>query len=646
MADVEMGDAEMQDVDDLARPLESVVERDLHDGNKGDETQLLPGAAQEQVAQPGASGGAGASDAPVAAANGHGMAQEPGAVAAPPSGEGDFHQEAAVVVDEGPAGTTAVTTEGAAAGAAGGHATTNPTSVVVEDAAGANTNAKDSKVELVLQPNEEFTSQYALQEGQLDNALLLAGLDQCTIGQIWACFNGKVPPGTVTKVEFISDPVVRIDCRDAKACNDVIELITVKYVAPDGVEKEENEGPGIWRCRNHYVELKRATPADVKPEGWKKKTRSGRTVKEYRGDVKWCGEQGIDTNFATKLALKARAVEEWQHLTNEDQPEVNLEQDIISSTHLLDMMSKKDEKAYTALEVKGVPSAQKGGKPVLGPGGPTGTKFGGKGKGPTPNQPLLGDGGSAWGGNFGAWEDHAPVADHGSNREMEGFLDFLQEGTEATPSLSGYADTQSMSGVHTNSHGYSQSGGTRLDPYGTPQQRMEEFDRHSTYHDQQSESNYNPSSRGQSRGYRSSLQPNSDIDSQYGVNYGHHEVLTSERRRFDDRHAASGDNNYHGDRYNNQQPAYGSGREPHRDQRGDRGHPYQDDRRGGDDHRRPVRERSRRRGDDARNYGGRRDDGGGRDRGGGGDQDHYYGSNQKRGRAGDDEDDHRKRRRR
>lgn len=74
--------------------------------------------------------------------------------------------------------------------------------------------------------------------------------------------------------------------------NDVIELITVKYVAPDGVEKEENEGPGIWRCRNHYVELKRATPADVKPEGWKKKTRSGRTVKEYRGDVKWCGEQG------------------------------------------------------------------------------------------------------------------------------------------------------------------------------------------------------------------------------------------------------------------------------------------------------------------------------------------------------------------
>lgn len=213
-----MGDAEMQDVDDLARPLESVVERDLHDGNKGDETQLLPGAAQEQVAQPGASGGAGASDAPVAAANGHGMAQEPGAVAAPPSGEGDFHQEAAVVVDEGPAGTTAVTTEGAAAGAAGGHATTNPTSVVVEDAAGANTNAKDSKVELVLQPNEEFTSQYALQEGQLDNALLLAGLDQCTIGQIWACFNGKVPPGTVTKVEFISDPVVRIDCRDAKAC--------------------------------------------------------------------------------------------------------------------------------------------------------------------------------------------------------------------------------------------------------------------------------------------------------------------------------------------------------------------------------------------------------------------------------------------
>lgn len=69
---------------------------------------------------------------------------------------------------------------------------------------------------------------------------------------------------------------------------------------------------------------------------------------------------GMDTNFATKLALKARAVEEWQHLTNEDQPEVNLEQDIISTTHLLDMMSKKDEKAYTALEVKGVPSAQKG----------------------------------------------------------------------------------------------------------------------------------------------------------------------------------------------------------------------------------------------------------------------------------------------
>lgn len=49
-----------------------------------------------------------------------------------------------------------------------------------------------------------------------------------------------------------------------------------------------------------------ADPAkDVKAVGWKKKQRSGKVTRQYRGDKAMAAEMGVDTNFSTKLALKA-----------------------------------------------------------------------------------------------------------------------------------------------------------------------------------------------------------------------------------------------------------------------------------------------------------------------------------------------------
>ncbi|CAD7937686.1 unnamed protein product [Amoebophrya sp. A25] len=419
----------------------------------------------------------------------------------------------------------------------------------------------EERGEVILKPRKNFAETWALKEGELDDAIIMAGLDQCSIGQVWAIFNGKVEQGTVAKVEWISDLLLRVQCKDKEACNAVLELVTVKYVTGEMVPQEENEGPGIWRVRNHYVEVRRATAADVKPEGFKKKGRAGRTVKEYRGDVNWCKQNGVEATFATKLALKAQALQTWNELTEAtpeaQAPEVTLESDVVSTNHLLDLMKKKDEKAYTAQQVKGLAQESmkgKGGKmgPPMGPpswrnkgahgpygaaSGPYGAPSGPYGKGGNAGPPNgynggppqapaaygpagagkglkngapvagvmpVGDGGSSFGGGFGRG-DFAPVADHGANRELEGFLDFMNE-SEGTPSISGStslygggtsssafpgvpsrraeAASRTSNYAHSEDEFYSSSSrknsaSVQGDPYGTAQERMAAFDRSS-----------------------------------------------------------------------------------------------------------------------------------------------------------------------
>lgn len=128
-----------------------------------------------------------------------------------------------------------------------------------------------------------------------------------------------------------------------------MDIILTKYPKEE-IAKQENEGPGIWRARNGYLGTRKATIHDVKPPGFKKKQRGGRAVKDYRGDVNWCKEQGVDATFATKLALKAQAEKQWAEMTDvashEEKFEGIKQEDVVSSHHLLDMLAKKDEKTY------------------------------------------------------------------------------------------------------------------------------------------------------------------------------------------------------------------------------------------------------------------------------------------------------------
>lgn len=59
-----------------------------------------------------------------------------------------------------------------------------------------------------------------------------------------------------------------------------MDVVNVKY--PNGdIPKQDVEGPGIWRCRNGHAEIRKALITDIKPEGFKKKQRSGKQVKGY-----------------------------------------------------------------------------------------------------------------------------------------------------------------------------------------------------------------------------------------------------------------------------------------------------------------------------------------------------------------------------
>ncbi|CAD7922841.1 unnamed protein product [Amoebophrya sp. A120] len=562
------GDVEMGDAEEVVMPFRMSSRLDAAGGNQIADSTSATGAVQEQ--------GAVSSTAAVAPAT--------TAAAAPPQDKNTSAVAANNTISNGndsagqlqpvqEAPSIAVEINGAATTAAqkedGAGEVVEHQAVVVEEENNQNqnengeTNVRGAAPNIVLVPNQKFLEQWKLKEGELDSVIILAGLDQCQMGQIWALFNGKVPQGTVTNIHWISDHLLRCECASAEACNTIIELLTVKYPTPDLLPQEEREGPGIWRCRNRFVEVRRALPTDVKPEGFKRKQRGGKTVKEYRGDVKWCAEQGHDTNFATKLALKAKAMEQWTELVEDDvQQSVNLETDVISTTHLLDMMSKKDEKAYTAQEVKGVPPAQKGARTIMGPPmGPPGA-FRGKGGNEVPVFNPLGDGGSSWGGNHGRG-DWAPLADHENNRDMEGFLDYLQESD-----LQSSWDATSVYGTGSgNTSSVYGGGSSRRDPYGTPQQRMQEFDRYSS-----------------SNSRRPRYETDSNIDSSYGQ--GGHEVLTNERRRFDEpqrgRERSPRRNDDRGGPYSRGggQQSYGNDDRSYQDRdRSDRG--YNNDRSGG-----------------------------------------------------------------
>jgi len=49
-------------------------------------------------------------------------------------------------------------------------------------------------------------------------------------------------------------------------------------------------------------------------------------AREYRTDVNWARDNGMDTNFATKLALKAQAVKQWTVMSDTTDDEALLEE--------------------------------------------------------------------------------------------------------------------------------------------------------------------------------------------------------------------------------------------------------------------------------------------------------------------------------
>ena len=331
--------------------------------------------------------------------------------------------------------------------------------------------------------------------------------------------------------------------------------------------------------------------------------------------MSWCKEQGVDANFATKLALKAKAEQHWQEMTDVNAHEERFSgiksDDIVSSHHLLDMLAKKDEKAYEVNEMKGKGYFEKGA-----PGGPPdgANGFGGKGgqggwagKGATPDAVgmdrrtvghlLAGEetpgGMQQWmkGGKGQSYD----AADAQANASLESFLDFMQH--DSTP---GNSSAYQMSGLGTPSSsggpggmgGGSQYGGIAppqdgTDPFATPQQRMAQFD-------------------DWSRGDPKNRPPEEE------------EFISSRRGPRHDRGRDDRGGRDHQDRGRDDRSPRGAGRHD-ASPRGGRGG-RRDDRRGDDrrgDDRREERDRSReRRGRD------RRDSrGGGRDRRGGRDDD-------------------------
>lgn len=226
------------------------------------------------------------------------------------------------------------------------------------------------------------------------DALLLTGLDACNMGQIWALFNGKLPPSSkIEKLEWISDTNLLLVADSAETVQIVLTLLLVDYQTIDKIGIAPKEGPAIWRARKGLVGVARAGWGDQKPSGFKKKQRGGKIVGQYRQDVVWCKETGVEADFLTPLAAKAEAMKEYENLAgcvdyvgfkvpdellvdveradevlkgagkggnwNDPNPVNQLglgqkirEEDVVSSNHLMDLLAKKDERAYGLAEVR------------------------------------------------------------------------------------------------------------------------------------------------------------------------------------------------------------------------------------------------------------------------------------------------------
>lgn len=207
----------------------------------------------------------------------------------------------------------------------------------------------------------------------------------------------------VTKFTWINEDECVIECADQDAAAAAWESFS--QIAEEGHgEDKYSKGPAVYRCREGMLDVRQAKVSDVPPEGWKRKKRGGRNVScsllcrctwdfgfrisdahlnelkhyleqpfhnrkprtknqkpkqinQYRDDVALARELGQDTNFSTKLALKAAAIKEAEALMDTADDEQFLaevkKEEIVSATHLMDLLGKKDEKVYKAEEFLG-----------------------------------------------------------------------------------------------------------------------------------------------------------------------------------------------------------------------------------------------------------------------------------------------------